>query len=437
MNNDFEINIPITREQQDLIGKMTASVKDVNIKAVSFKLFGCLVLLPFSEDHDLYMLMEKEFPDVRTSKRSFSDLRIEAEIEAEKKFPENCSVTLDQIYEVLAKKAKIDDELRSRLMKRECEILVSLAFPRNFGKMLFNTANASGKKTIIAADTVYPKAVISEILEKCGYDDHSGLVITNEVKASKKRSEDIFEAVLKYGNLKPQTLIHIGSNVADDVETPILKGSRSLLLSDPSSNMIRSGKLRGFVQAERIFDYDTAEFLAFHLALGLYSAYIFDIPRTKTVHSDFCGNAYILGFIVYGCCRLGNISELDEKERSVFEALEKNKDMRRGGDDFYELFMRHFDLYLGKLSYNGFTLPLELLAEHGDTMDIGLLKNTMSSADHKTLKDGLTDAPTAPTARKNSEQNKLEKLADRMFPPGTKVRNLTEGMLFKLKQRRK
>ncbi len=432
MNNDLKITIPITKEQCELSERMTENVRASDIKAVSFEVFGTLVNTPFSGSSDLFLLMEKEFPEVRTAKSSFSDLRIESEADAKRKNKDKCSVTVSRIYEILAKKSKISDELRDALIKRECDMAVSLVFPRGFGKKLFDTAAESGKKTILLANSVYPRDVIVRMLGLCGYKPPYELIVTNEVECGENRSESAFNAVIQKGNLAAKQLLHIGGDVAADVETPIMKGAKALLLPDTAASMNRSGRLSGYLRAARIYDYDTAEFLPLHLALGLYAAYVFDIPRNKVMHSDFCANPYILGFIVYGCCKLADISGLDDNCRSVLAALEDYPEIRRGGEDLNELFKRHFESYLGQFSYNGFTLPLEMLAKHGGSVDVGLLKAHMPEKFHKKWKDGITDAVTVST-EKRTEQNRLEKLADRMFPPGTKVRNMADGVLFKMK----
>lgn len=435
LKDELQITIPMTREQRELSDKMTEAVRNPAITAVSFKLFGTLLLLPFSENYDLFLLMEKEFPEIHTAKRTFSELRIDAEAEAGRKFKGQCSPTISQIYDILAKKTKISDELRERLIKRECDIAVSLVFPRYFGKKLFNEAVNSRKKTIIIADTVYPRAFVVRMLSQCGYEACSELIVANEVVNNEKPDESMFNDILDKANVTAKQLLHIGGDVAADVELPIMKGAKALLLSPTAANMLKSGRLRGFVQAKHIYDYDTAEYLALHLAVGLYSAYIFDIPRTKTMHSDFCGNAYILGFMVYGCYKLADFAELTELQQAVVSAMEENPETRRGGEDFYKLFRRHFERFLGRLNCVGFTLPLELLTAHGGSMDIGLLKNNMSADIHKKWREIISDAPTAPAGRKTTEQNKLEKLADRMFPPGTRVRNIADGVIFKMKKK--
>lgn len=432
----MQITIPLSREQRELSDKMIQNISVPSVKTVSFKLFGTLLLLPFSEELDLFQLMEIEFPELKFPKRTFSDLRIEAEAAAKRKFTEKCSVTIEQIYDILAKKAKISDDVKNRLIERECGIVSELAFQRNFGKKLFSAAFDSGKKTVIIADTIYPRKMIIGLLAKCGYEICSELIVSNEVETGENRSKSLFEAVKKCAKADADKMLHIGSDVEADVETPIMNGAKALLLSDVSANFLKSGRLRGYAQAEKVFDYDTPSMLALRLAFGLYSAYIFDIPRNKTVNSDFCGNPYILGFLVYGCVLLGEKRESgDEMYSAVVKALEENSDARRGGEEMSELYRRHFETYFGALQFVGTELPAELLANHGGAVDIGLLKKHMSPDVVKKWQENICDAPNAPTAKKRSEQNALEKFADRLFPPGTKVRSIADGVLFKMKNK--
>ena len=433
MNNDFKISIPMTRDQREVMDKMTAAIRDKAVKAVSFRLFGTLMIFPFSEENDLFLLMEKEYGLKGNGRKSFADLRIEAETEAKRKFTEKCSITVEQIYDIYAKKQKISDTEKADLIRCECEMAEKYIFPRAFGKKLLDTAEDGGKNIVIIADTIYLRETVLRMMEKCKISGK--LLLANEINSGEKPNEIIFDTILKKGKASASAHLHIGGDIAADVETPILKGAKALLLADVTANMIKSGRIRSYVQSEQVYDYDTAEFLSMHLSFGIYSAYIFDIPRNKTALSDFCGNPYILGFFVYGCGKKADISTLDGTERAIFDALSANPETSRGGEDFCELFQRHFGDIEDKLNSNGFTLPLKMLAAHGGSMDMGLLKNNMPADIHKSWKENVTDAPTAPNIRKPAEKNKLEKLADRMFPPGTKVRNIADGVLFNIKKK--
>ncbi len=435
MNPNFQINIPMSNGQREIFDKMTKAVSDSQIKAVSFRLFDTLILLPFSENSDIFFLMESEFSHISTPKHSFTDLRIEAEAEAKRKNTKKCAVNINEIYDIFAKKAKISAEIRNSLVNRECELALSLVFPRAFGKKLLDTATEKGKNIVIIADTIYPHETVVAMAEKCGITGK--ILMASEIDRGENPDNSLFSVILKKGKASPASHIHIGSDISADVETPIMKGAKALLLSDVKTNMTKTGRIRDFAHSERVFDYDTVEYLGFHMALGIYSAYIFDIPRTKTANSDFCGNAYILGFIAYGFSKLADISQLNDSEREILDGLSKNSDCSRGAEDFLELYKRHSADISDKFNNKGFELPVKFLATHGGAMDIGLLKNNMSAESNKKWKEAIVNSPAVPKFRPQTEQNKLEKFADIMFPPGTRVRNIADGMLLKMKQKRK
>ncbi|MDE6774807.1 MAG: hypothetical protein K2J37_00645, partial [Ruminococcus sp.] len=422
--------IPFSQEQRELLDKMMSQVESSGIKAVSFKLFGTLVNMPFSEKYDLYLLIQSEFPEI-SGKKCFSDLRIEAEAEAERK--KDNKYNLSDIYEILGKKSKIPDEILSRIMNHECELTAKFAVPRNLGKLLFRRASERRKKIIITADTIYPKNVIVQILRNCGYENHSELIILNKSECKNKHENEFFAEILGKSGVSAEQLIHIGTDVADDVEIPIMNGSKALLSADSLQNMIKSCRIRRYVQARQLYDYDSADFLALHLAFGLFAAYIFDIPRKGQLHSDFCNNPYILGFFVYGCCKVsGNIPD-GSIQKILAQAMEQNSDMKRGGVDFENLFRRHFQEFSGKISMRGMNLPLEFIAQHCGESDRKMFRKFIPAENMTEWENIISEPDTAPMHRQRSEQNSLEKLADRMFPPGTRVRNITDGILVKIK----
>lgn len=433
MDKTLEVRIPVNPVQIEKMDKMAAQVTAADIKVVSFSLMGTLVSPLYSEDHDIFLLMESEFPDIRTSRKTFSELRIDAEIEAKSKNNSKYDVSLKRIYEILRKKAKLSEEVCNKLFQRECEIFKELIIPRNFGKKLFTAAVGAGKKTIISAETCYPRDVIVAVLVNSGYEVCSELIVSNELNIGEKRGERLFSEILKKSGVLPEKLIHVGGNVETDVELPITKGARALLLSDPRTIMEKSGNLRGYAEAERIYDYSTINYLSFHMAMGIYSAYIFDISRNKTVRSDFCGNPYILGFIVYGTYLLMDRSKLNDEEKIIISALEKNKEIVRGGEEFSELFRSHFGTYFRHFSFEGFDLPLKFIAFHCDSADVGIIKKYLTAEEYKSWTANITEPTVVRKSRRDVEQNGLEKLADKMFPPGTRVRNITDGIITKLK----
>lgn len=415
-----EIKISVSDEQSKLIQKMISQIAEPDIKAVSFRLSGTLINLPFSEREDLFLLMEQDFRKIYKGRKIFTDLRISAENKAD---------TIDGIYDIIMKQTKITREDRDMLMNTECRLFSELSFARNFGRKLFNEAKQRKKKIIIFADTVYPEKIIQDILHKCGYE-------YNKLTVADRCGKPAYDTVLEKSGLPAGKLLHIGNSVAEDVEKPVMNGSKALILANTVPMMIKSGRLRGYVQAELLYNYDTAEFLALHSAFGIYSAYMFDLPKNRVYQSDFCNDSYMLGFIVFGTLRLAVDYQPTDFQRKIIESAEKNTEIMRGADDFVSLFHAH----LRNISCNGnkeLAMPFEFFTKHGAVLDRKMLSRQLDDSIFKEWDGMITEPKTAPVYTEDTKRNALAELADKMFPPGTKVRNITDGILVKMKEKAK
>lgn len=434
MDKNYTPRIELTAEQKALKEKMLREVGSTAYKAVSFRLTGTLTLTPFSEYGDMFMLMEDEFRDLTTVKGSFTELRIAAGDAAEKKYASEGGATLAKIYDILAKTAKLSSSSCEKLMKRECELAIYFSFPRRFGKELFDKAKATGKKTVILADTVYPRNVIVRILGECGFESCDELVIPSELSLNTSDNRSIYEAVLKKSGAAAPKLLHIGGDVEADVETPIMNGSKALLLSGTVPLMVRSGRLRGFVQAKQVYDYDSPDFLVLHCIFGIYAAYLFDTPINKLPQSDFCGDEYMLGFITGGAALIkSGFAPEKGVGTAVMKALGESARAREGMEDMEKLFHSHFDGHLTKFGDKGCELPFDFLVSHSAIGDRAMMQKYFEPADFAEWTGSSEEPDTAPVYGRKLKRSAASKLADRLFPPGTKVRNIADGLLVKMK----
>lgn len=417
-----EIKISVSEEQDKLIQKMIAETGKPEIKAVSFRLSGILINLPFSEREDLFLIMEQNFRRIYKGRKFFVDLRISAE---------NKAGTLDEIYDLIMKQTKITQADRDMLMNTECRLFKESAFSRNFGKILFNEASRKNKEIIVVSDTVYPEKVIEDVLAECRYESPKMTVIRRSANQS------VYDAVIEKCDVPPEKLLHIGSDVSEDVEKPVMNGSKALLLADTVPLMVKSGRLRGYVQSERLYDYDSADFFALHCAFGLYASYLFDLPKSRVYQSDFCADAYMIGFMVFGTLKLARDFQPTEFQRKIISAAEKNTEIMRGADDFVSLFSAHLKNIFCDSGNKGLELPFEFFEKHSAPVDRNMLKGLLDDNTLKEWESIVTAPKTAPVYIKTSNPNGLSKLADKMFPPGTKVRNIADGILVKMKQKAK
>lgn len=402
--------------QNDIIKKMSGEIARPQIKAVSFRMKDVLVVMPFSSEQDMFLLMQEDFQKISKSGKSFAQLRIDAQDSVSKK---SGRISLDSIYNIISKTGKVKNT--EPLVSRECELMEKFSEERYFGKLLYNEALKHGKKIIIVTDGIYPESTVTKILEKCGYNNYT-LV----------SAEDFGEVQEKSG-VEPSELLHIGSNVEKDVEAPILNGSKALLLSSEVPLMVKSGRLRGFIQASRLMEIDSPEYLALRCAFGLYAMYGFDVPQNKVIKSDFCNNPYMLGFIVYGTLSLiDGDYEPDTALKKELLKLDGNiQKVRQGKEDFIKMFNKYFGEFSGCLKYNGFELPFEFIAEYSAPADRMMLRSCLSDGIYKKWSENVIEPEILPVYARTVKKNAVSQLADKLFPPGTKVRTIADGILAK------
>lgn len=404
---------PFSTEQDNILKKMLNEISKPEIKAVSFKMKNVLVVAPFSSERDMFMLMEKDFQQISKSGKNFSQLRIDAQDSVLKKFGNK---NLNNIYSIVSKNAKI--KKADILIEKECELIKKFSTERVCGKLLYNEAIKQGKKIIIVADDIYSENIIKIILEKCGYKDYNLLITEN------------FEEIQKKSGVEPSELLHIGGNIEQDVEKPILKGSKALLLSPEIPLMVKSGRLRGFAQAKSLLEIDNPDYLALRCAFGMYAMYAFDVPQNKLPKSDFCKDPYMIGFIVFGTLSLID----DYKPQTAFQSeilssLEKNKKVIQGMNDFKEMYGKYFGEY--DINKSGCEFPLIFIENHSAPADRMLLRSCISDSTYKNWSQNVTDPEILPVYSRTVKKNPVSQLADKLFPPGTKVRTIADGILAK------
>lgn len=418
-------------EQSAVFDKMAAEIRSTRCGAVSFKMQDVLVITPFSEECDLFLFMEKEYSLFKTGKNSFTELRLAAQEAALRKCEVYPRVTLDLIYDIFAKLSGISPEGRDRMIRLECELIEHFSFPRECGKSLFRLAKAEKKRTVIISESIYPAETVRSILENCGYGSYDELVVVSEIKNC--TAESWYEAALSKSGTSAGKLLHIGGSVAFDVELPIIKGSKSLLLVPTMQLMEKSGRILGYIRKKHLYDYDSSKYLALHCVLGLYAAYAFDFPQNKKALSDFCGDGCMLGFLGAGA------AALDEKALAgggkmrplIIDALKRDEKILDGLDDFRKMLDDHFGCSLEKYGCEGCGEILDFLEECCASADRELFRPYLSTDSLKKWSASVKEPEILPFSGKKQKDNALNRIADKMFPPGTKVRNITEGILAK------
>ena len=431
MSNCTGFNRPLNAEQKHLMKNMAASVKAEDIGAVSFEMSEMLVLTPFFDSHDIAFFMEEMFSGLYVGKSTFYELRCKAEDDVcEKK--KGKPYTLDEIYDRLVKISKISSSSREKLIKRECELWQYFCFARNCGKELYNEARTAGKKLIITADTPLPRSTVEGILRSCGYEGYDKLYITSECGLSKSGEGKLFEKIVSETGIAAGKILHLGCSFESDAEAAISKGMKSLFVTSCRDRLIKSGRLCGYIQKQRIYDFCTIKYLSLRCAIGLYAAYAFDYPHGKAPHSDFCNDDYMLGFIVLGPLGLYKDFTVEPGlKMKLIAAMSRSEKLMGGEKDFMVMFDEIFGSNLEKYGFEGCELPLEYYASHGAVGDRMILQKLLSPEDSEKWSNDVTEPEIAPVATKALKKDGLSVLADKLFPPGSQVRTIVDGILHK------
>ncbi|EWM53070.1 hypothetical protein [Ruminococcus flavefaciens] len=436
MNDDFTPRRPNSAAQDEIIVKMLNEVGRNDHKTTSFKLWDTLVITPFSRPEDMFLFMEEDFSLLSTCGKTFTELRTEAQKAAEKKYSVKSNVTLEKIYDIFTKISGITAAGRDRLMARECDLIHHFAFARRTGKLLFDKAKDCKNRIIVTSDSYYPRDVIVKILCDCGYGGYDKLILTEEQNIPDSAPTAYLDAVIKKSGVEANNILHVGGDFSADVEAPIVKGMRALMLQPVQPLMVKSGRIRGFIEEKHLYDMEDSRLMALRCAFGLYAAYGFDVPQNKKPQSDLCGDNYMTGFIILGPLSLiQDFSPETELQGELISAMESNKEIMDGKRDFEEMMYCHFGDFIEKYGSEGCQLPLEFLEKHSYIGDRNNIMPLLSENGRKKWGKPASEPKLAPVHAKAVRKNPVQKLADKLFPEGTRVRELTEGVLNRKKKK--
>ena len=138
----------------------------------------------------------------------------------------------------------------------------------------------------------------------------------------------------------------------------------------------------------------------------------------------------MLGFMVLGPLMfIEDFSPGTELQKELIAAMENNKEISEGKRDFEQMVYHHFGDLIGKYGGEGCQLPLEFIEKFSYIGDRELIKPTLSEIGLKKWGKPANEPKLAPVHTKAVKKNPLQKLADKLFPEGTRVREISEGIL--------
>lgn len=285
-------------------------------KIICFDIFDTLILRPFLEPTDLFILMESYLHEITNliDKIPFRDIRMAAEQQTRdflyNKNGKPTEVTLDDIYAFMKKAGllNLDDEKINKIKQLEINLEMKYCYSRKAAKELYELANYLGKKIFIISDMYLPKEVIEEILEKNGYIEYDELFLSSDTQLFKGNGA-IYEKLLS--SYKADEIFMLGDNWESDVAVPERYGIGSKHFPKPTdllynrvSNWLYTGEFFcNLIDSRMPFYYPHANstFISYRGALGLIANQLFDYPYVNyDPTSDFNGQASRIGYAILG-----------------------------------------------------------------------------------------------------------------------------------------
>lgn len=203
--------------------KLERIIKREGLEHVTFDVFDTLINRPVETPADAYKFMETLALDISGGiTEDFYKVRLIAEVETRKN-SDNGEITLDEIYAAIKEHYQLDSAIINKIMAAEIELEISLIQTREAGKRLWDAAIRTGRPISIISDMYLPHSAVQAMLEKAGYKGYQKLYVSSSYGVRKKEG-GLFDIVLEDIGIQPNKIIHVGDNVAADIEMPKSKG---------------------------------------------------------------------------------------------------------------------------------------------------------------------------------------------------------------------
>lgn len=304
---------------------------DDKIKYVSFDVFDTLILRPFLEPRDEMILLN---PIINKYYKNglgidFYNIRFESELYARDLVKDNekvQDVTLDEIYDAMAKMYKLDKNIIEELKENEIKNELKYCMQRKTSYEFYKLAKYVGKKVIVISDMYLSKNNIKAMVEKCGYTEIDKYYISSEIKLT-KASGDLYQYVMDELDIKPEQMMHIGDNWFSDWKQSGSYGIVAEFLPRTINMLYESNFGKLFFSSLPFYDDNVAStnFLTIRCLLALIANKFYDNPWKKNSF-DSVYNANIkffgysaLGMHLYGITRwiLDDMTNSKEKYDTI------------------------------------------------------------------------------------------------------------------------
>ena len=227
---------------------------------ISFDLFDTLVVRQALFSADVIELTEYRLREKGIQIENFTEKRLKYE----KALSKHTAPTLEEIYEhVLSRESA--GMTAKELADLEWSIDYELIVPRQDMVEFLSGLYKKGKQVYIVTDTYYTKSKITKMLEKCGVQGYTGILVSCEYKTGK--TQELFgELKMLAGEKK---CLHIGDDLYADVECADKAGISSCHIYS-SLDLL---EMTGYLGLQKSF-----EQLPVRMKTGIFAARMFNSP---------------------------------------------------------------------------------------------------------------------------------------------------------------
>ncbi len=251
---------------------------------LSFDLFDTLIMRNTLFYTDIFDIMNSQLKSMGILIEDFSKKRTDAE----KHLSRSRAPVLEEIYCYLLEENHVDGISAQMLAQMEWEIDLELVVPRRELCELAAEKYVQGKPVYIVSDSYYDKKRIERLLEKCGIDFYTELLISCEYGAGK--TQTLF-SILKE-KITDRSCLHIGDDLAADVEAADRYGLDSCRIYSGIDLLEAAGYLGMWDHLSNLSD---------RIKAGIFTARLFNSPFwfENDERKIGIGNAFDLGYLLF------------------------------------------------------------------------------------------------------------------------------------------
>lgn len=200
-------------------------------KIMSFDIFDTTLTRCVGRPKDIFLLLQRHLINGYANLppaliHNFYSMRFKAEIKARlrKYIFQKREIAIDDIYEQIAKKFKLNQNQIKKLIDLECDVEYRSVYPIQGTLSEIDFQRKQGKRIIFVSDMYLPLALIKSMLIKVeAYQEGDRIYLSGDI-GYKKFDGSLFRYILQREQCVPRDLCHLGDNPHSDVIVPSLLG---------------------------------------------------------------------------------------------------------------------------------------------------------------------------------------------------------------------